>query len=382
MVTKLMAALKLKGCVAGAGSERALTWRSVKIPWRSRKKLVSLNRKMAGRMPRPRLRMRFLALLTLLTFCEVGHCEDAGEATRTSATFNSGVSRPGYEQICRTIQSAAADNGLPEDFFVKLIWQESRFEPHARSRAGAQGIAQFMPKTALWRGLSNAFDPVEALRESASYLRELKITFGNLGLAAAAYNAGPGRLSRWLSGKNSLPQETVEYVRIVTGKSIEEWSSKNLSKWTGVTLPNEVPCSILASPISSASRSHDRPPSNWGPWGVQLLGNWTQGEVLAGYEKLRRRHLVLQDKEPLIIVTFGPSGMSKRFLVRVAESTRQDAEQLCFRLKQESAACFAVRNPSEEEIAANAQRYSRLTSGVPMYPNASKGSYASRKASW
>ena len=103
---------------------------------------------------------------------------------------------------------------------------------------------------------------------------------------------------------------------------------------------------------------------------------------MAGYEKLRRRHLVLQDKEPLIIVTFGPSGMSKRFLVRVAESTRQDAEQLCFRLKQESAACFAVRNPSEEEIAANAQRYSRLTSGAPMYPIASKRSHASRKASW
>jgi hypothetical protein len=379
MVSKLMAAIQLKGCIAGAGCERALTPRGVKSPCRSRTKLVSPSRKMPGRMPTPR---RFLALLTLLTFCEVGHCEDAGEATRTSAPFNSGVSRPGYEQICSTIQSAAADNGLPEDFFVKLIWQESRFEPHARSRAGAQGIAQFMPKTALWRGLSNAFDPVEALRESASYLRELKITFGNLGLAAAAYNAGPGRLSRWLSGRNSLPQETVEYVRIVTGKPIEEWSSRNLSKWTGVTLPNEVPCSTLASSISSASSSHDRPPSNWGPWGVQLLGNWTQGEVLAGYEKLRRRHLaVLQDKEPLIIVTYGPSGMSKRFLVRVAESTRQDAEQLCFRLKQESAACFAVRNPSEQEIAVNAQRYSRLTSGAPMYPIASKRSHARRKAS-
>ena len=124
-----------------------------------------------------------------------------------------------------------------------------------------------MPKTALWRGLSNAFDPVEALRESASYLRELKITFGNLGLAAAAYNAGPGRLSRWLSGKNSLPQETVEYVRIVTGKPIEEWSSRNLSKWTGVTLPNEVPCSTLASSISSASSSHDRPSFELGALG-------------------------------------------------------------------------------------------------------------------
>ena len=336
-------------------------------------------------MLRPHLRILVLALLTILTFREVGHCEDAGEATRTSAAFSPLVSLRGYEHICSTIRSAAADNGLPEDFFVKLIWQESRFQPNARSRAGAQGIAQFMPKTALWRGLYNPFDPIEALRESASFLRELRTTFGNLGLAAAAYNAGPGRLSRWLSGKDSLPQETIEYVRIVTGKSIEEWSSAISSRWTGVPLPNDVPCSTLARLVSSSPTSLDKPvlPSNWAPWGVQLLGNWKQGEVLAGYEKLRRRHLaVLQDKEPLIVVTYGPSGMSKRFLVRVAESTRQEAEQLCFKLRQEGTSCFAVNNPSEQEIAINAQRYSRLTSHAATYSSAPRGSHATRKASW
>jgi hypothetical protein len=242
-----------------------------------------------------------------------------------------------------------------------------------------------MPKTALWRGLYNPFDPIEALRESASFLRELRTTFGNLGLAAAAYNAGPGRLSRWLSGKNSLPQETIEYVRIVTGKSIEEWSSPISSRWTGVPLPNDVPCSTLARLVSSSPTSLDKPvlPSNWAPWGVQLLGNWKQGEVLAGYEKLRRRHLaVLQDKEPLIVVTYGPSGMSKRFLVRVAESTRQEAEQLCFKLRQEGTSCFAVNNPSEQEIAINVQRYSRLTSHAATYSSAPRRSHATRKASW
>src|ERR1700730_1595281 len=88
---------------------------------------------------------------------------------------------------------ARAGNDLPEEFFTRLIWQESRFDPAAVSPAGAQGIAQFMPQTAAMRGLTNAFEPLQALRESASYLRELRLTFrGNLGLATAAYNAGPG----------------------------------------------------------------------------------------------------------------------------------------------------------------------------------------------
>jgi Transglycosylase SLT domain len=332
----------------------------------------------------PQSRLQTLALLALVTFSGVGHCEDAGEATRTSATFGVRVSSRGYEQTCSTIQRAAADNGLPVDFFAKLIWQESRFDPGAHSPAGAQGIAQFMPRTAFLRGLTNAFDPVEALRESASYLRELKTTFGNLGLAAAAYNAGPGRLSRWLSGKNSLPQETVEYVQIVTGKPIEEWSSDLSSKWDGVALPKEVPCSTLAR-LSTEPSSHDMPvpPPTWAPWGVQLLGNWTQGEVLASYEKLRRRHLaVLRDKDPLIVVTYGPSGMSKRFLVRVAENTRQEAEQVCSKFQQEGASCFAVRNPNEQETAVRSERYAaRLTVYAQTYSIASTRSHASWRAS-
>jgi soluble lytic murein transglycosylase-like protein len=81
-----------------------------------------------------------------------------------------------------------------------------------------------MPATAMERGLRNPFEPLQALEESASYLRELFITFGNLGLAAAAYNAGPGRISRWLAGKAGLPGETSLYVQVVTGHAAEEWA--------------------------------------------------------------------------------------------------------------------------------------------------------------
>ncbi len=63
-----------------------------------------------------------------------------------------------------------------------------------------------MPATADYRGLVDPFDPIEALKDSASYLRDLEQKFGNLGLAAAAYNAGPGRVSAFLANKRPLPE--------------------------------------------------------------------------------------------------------------------------------------------------------------------------------
>jgi soluble lytic murein transglycosylase-like protein len=94
------------------------------------------------------------------------------------------------------------------EFFARVIWQESRFNAFAVSNKGAQGIAQFMPQTAGARGLADPFDPIQALHHSAGYLHELLTQFGNLGLAAAGYNAGPGRVSAWLAGKKGLPDET------------------------------------------------------------------------------------------------------------------------------------------------------------------------------
>ena len=102
---------------------------------------------------------------------------------------------PTADDICRAVEEDAAANGLPVEFFARVIWQESRFNAQAVSPKGARGIAQFMPQTADWRGLANPFDPIEALKNSASYLHELREKFGNLGLAAAGYNAGPGRVS-------------------------------------------------------------------------------------------------------------------------------------------------------------------------------------------
>src|SRR5260221_3016654 len=151
----------------------------------------------------------------------------AALAPLTPACAEPPASSPTVGEICRTLAEAAADNDLPEEFFTRLIWQESRFDSGAVSPAGAQGIAQFMPQTAATRGLANAFKPLQALAESASYLRELRTTFrGSLGLAAAAYNAGPAQVEAWLAGRRSLPFETQAYVRIVTGYPAEAWAAQ------------------------------------------------------------------------------------------------------------------------------------------------------------
>jgi Transglycosylase SLT domain len=154
------------------------------------------------------------------------------------------------------LATAAAANDLPVEFFTRLIWQESRFKPEAVSRAGAQGVAQFMPGTARLRGLEDPFDPIQAIAKSAQLLRDLRLEFGNLGLAAAAYNAGPGRVRDWLGGRRPLPRETQAYVRLVTGHSAEEWAAGQ-KNFVEMSVATGVACSLgaatLEQPIPRAS---------------------------------------------------------------------------------------------------------------------------------
>ena len=155
---------------------------------------------------------------------------------------------PTADEVCRTLEEAAAENTLPVEFFARVIWQESRFNASAVSPKGAAGIAQFMPRTADWHGLADPFDPIEALRHSASYLRELRDQFGNLGLAAAAYNAGPGRVSAWLTSHRPLPGETRNYVTTVTGRTADEWASPSAPKYAEAYDPASDPLHAAGQP--------------------------------------------------------------------------------------------------------------------------------------
>ena len=107
-----------------------------------------------------------------------------------AAAASGPVAAPAATTVCQTIDQGAATYSLPVDFFTRLIWRESRLQPDAVSPAGAEGIAQFMPGTAALRGLADPFDTATAIDASAHYLADLTAEFGNLGLAAAAYNAG------------------------------------------------------------------------------------------------------------------------------------------------------------------------------------------------
>lgn len=129
-------------------------------------------------------------------------------------------------EICEVVEDVANEFEIPVPLFTRLIWQESRFRNQTVSRAGAQGIAQFMPETAEDRGLVDPFDPLQALPASADFLRDLINQFGNFGLAAAAYNGGPTRVRSWLAGRTRLPSETRNYVLHITGRKPEYWAKK------------------------------------------------------------------------------------------------------------------------------------------------------------
>ena len=145
------------------------------------------------------------------------------------------------EQVCEKLAEAAAESELPVGFFARLIWFESSFRQRLVSRAGAQGVAQFMPKVAEERGLEDPFDPLTALPASARFLRDHYRYFGNWGLAAAAYNAGARRIEEWIARRGPMPDETRNYVRNITGHEPEKWLEQKPVE-IAVHLPKLAPC--------------------------------------------------------------------------------------------------------------------------------------------
>ena len=161
------------------------------------------------------------------------------ERARMALAQSNASPLPGHE-LCTTLVEVARSNDLPLGFFTNLIWRESRFGHDAISPVGAMGIAQFMPDVAEKLSL-DAFDTRSALPASGRLLRTLRARFGNLGLAAAAYNAGPKRVSDWLEGRSNLPKETQDYVHLITGRAAAHWQSMKPSTVV-FRMPDRVPC--------------------------------------------------------------------------------------------------------------------------------------------
>ena len=272
-----------------------------------------------------------------------------GAPTRTTAS-----------SICEMVGAAAATYGLPVEFFTRIIAQESGFKadavgPVTRSGHRAQGIAQFMPMTAAEHLLHDPFNPVEALPKSAEFLRDLRAQFGNLGLAAAAYNAGPQRVRNWLVGKETLPLETQAYVQKVTGHSAQEWSRPQLVPTLSV--PKDASCAEVARAATKSGVSGVAVASGQAAvtpmrlvsaalWAVQLIGDKSENKARDLYGQLQKRHqAILGSYQPVVLQTSLRGNSAPIWnRIRLNVSNREVADSLCGRLRAAGETCLVQRN--------------------------------------
>jgi hypothetical protein len=260
------------------------------------------------------------------------------------------------EAMCLMIESAARSNDLPLEFFARVIWQESRFQadavgPVTRNGQRAQGIAQFMPGTASERRLLDPFDPVQALPKSAEFLSELRNQFGNLGLAAAAYNAGPRRVQEWLAGTGPMPQETRNYVSAITGTSVDDWAAAGKNAKMADRAPNsscrELMALLRRAPNSFVTELEQHVKLSAAKlWGVQLAAGFDRNKALAMYARaMKRLSAVIGDQDPSLLSTIMRTRGSQPFYqVRIGADTRPAADDLCNRIRRAGGACFVLRN--------------------------------------
>jgi hypothetical protein len=269
------------------------------------------------------------------------------------------------EAICQVLTEVSAEHRLPTSLFARLIWQESRFRPDAVSPVGARGIAQFMPGTAAERGLEDAFDPIQALPASADFLRELVDRFGNFGLAAAAYNGGPRRVRDWLAGRGGLPRETRDYVIKITGRTAEHWAEAASFGQAHPEAMDVEDCNVrplrlaledvraeeqeraarrVAARHMTAQSVVERVSATW----IALLtGNWTQKKVQTVYAGLQKKYpAVLGRRSPTVRVAKASGKRSNpQTMVSVVAQSRDEAEEVCKRLKEAGGTCKVQKDP-------------------------------------
>jgi hypothetical protein len=138
------------------------------------------------------------------------------DSTASSLSSLSGGAALSGVPYANLFQQAGARYGISPSLLAAVASQESGFNASAVSSAGAQGLMQFMPATAQGLGI-NPLDPSSAINGAAKYLSGLTSQFGSTSLALAAYNAGPGAVSRY--GGVPPYAETQNYVRAVTSKA-------------------------------------------------------------------------------------------------------------------------------------------------------------------
>ena len=230
--------------------------------------------------------------------------------------------------LCGILEARPSPRGCRSAYFTKLIWRESAFRPDAVSPAGAQGVAQFMPGTASARGLVDPFDPASAIPASAKYLAELVRKFGNLGLAAAAYNAGETAVDKWLDDKGQLPFETQDYVLALTGHAADEWRTPTPPELAAPAGPS---CLSLVATLRTTPGVSPIVSGWFAPWGVQIAASFSRASAMRAFERVRHDfYPVVGGKNPFVLGSVVRSrGFRPFYRVRLPAQNRPEAERLC-----------------------------------------------------
>jgi hypothetical protein len=252
--------------------------------------------------------------------------------------------------LCLMLEAAAKTNALPTAFLARVIWRESRFDANAigpltRSGQRAQGIAQFMPGTASDRGLADPFDPVQALPKAAAFLHDLRVEFGNLGLAAAAYNAGPARVRGWLAGTRTMPAETRAYVWAITGRGVDDWAKAGPVDMQVSPMDCERLMASLKQPGEFVYELRRRVETALAkPWGIQLAAGFSRDLVLNHYARVIGKLRETDSPDPILTAS-RDRGLPRVYKAWIGADTRAAANTLCARIRSSGGACIVLRAP-------------------------------------
>lgn len=250
--------------------------------------------------------------------------------------------------VCKLIERNATDHNLEPAFLARLLWKESRFEPSAVSPAGALGIAQFMPGTAEMYWLDDPFNPAQAISKAAWYLGQLRDRFGNIGLAAVAYNGGENRAARFIAQTTTLPFETVDYVESITGFSAHRWrdSPPPAGDLTLALAPDQAfrpACERMAGDRSLREFS-TQPPAM--PWGVVVASHPSQAGAAQQVARLNRTlRPILEDGARVGYVRKRMNGMPRAvYTAQIGYGSRVEANRFCARFKTLGGRCLVLKN--------------------------------------
>lgn len=264
----------------------------------------------------------------------------AGASGMPGVLAQSQPQEPMEQAICRLVETAAKGHDLPVAPFTRLIWRESSLAGTAESHAGSAGLVPAMPKTAGPSAAPVPFDPEAAIPAAARHLVGLRDRFGNLGLAAAGYSAGPDAVARWLEGGPGLPEPTQDYVRFVSGRAVEDWRAG-----PSAVAPRETAgCPATVSGIRANAPSLME--GAYAPYGVQLSGNTTKESAIRSYQDVAARFpALLGDQATLVVGSSLPSrGRGAYYRVRLPAPDGRSASAFCERLRQAGGTCIVLRN--------------------------------------